>query len=818
MGVVFGPGVKISNGGTLSINLKLQSPNINTATVVSTTSTSVSFSTPCTPGHPRPLSYTVTSSPGCITATGPTSPIVVHGLTSGQSYTFTVTASHLYDTSNASIASPTVTQISVPGAPTIGTATILSTSSVAISFTAPSNNGGSVITSYIATSSPGSKTGTLTQAGSGTITVGGLIKGNVYTFTVQAQNRAGVGPASSASNCVPFIIGSRTFTTPGSYSWMVPAGITTISVVAIGGGAAGGGCGIAGGGGAGLGYKNNIAITTTSYNLVVGTGGIGYSTGQYSWGAGTSGTVSYFGCSCLVKGCGGLNNRHYAQGYGGAGGGFVGDGGGTGGQGGVGSSSLYGGGGGGAGGYCGTGGNGSSGYSLTCATAGTNGAGGGGGNGGGGGVGVFGRGPNGSAGNYTRGYSGGDGGSGGSTGTCAIYSGTIYGGSGGTFGGGGGSQFGNYGIPGSGGNGAVRIAWPGSLRRFPSTCIGVAAEIGAPGIPTITTASLRGLTGAYIAFNPPSCYGGVFTLTYVATSLPGGITGTILTSDSGTIAITGLNSSTSYTFTLTAANIYGTSGVSAPSNTLTTLSSVGSSSTIFTVAGNYSWIAPAGVTSVSVVAVGGGNGGANGYGYYPPQGGDSYFINRCTVKGGGGCIYTAGSFTGGGGGCGGRGCGGGGGGGAGGYTGPGGNGGGGSGAGGGGGGGGRNYCSRARSGGGGVGLYGQGANGAGGHYCIINSRSAIGGGGGSGGTDGHSGYVGYMCYAFNGGGGCFGGGGGCGGGGGGLGWRNSIAVTSGTSYTVVVGAGSPSYSAGGGAVRIVWPGVRQFPSSCVGTP
>ena len=58
-----------------------------------------------------------------------------------------------------------------------------------------------------------------------------------------------------------------------------------------------------------------------------------------------------------------------------------------------------------------------------------------------------------------------------------------------------------------------------------------------------------------------------------------------------------------------------------------------------------------------------------------------------------------------------------------------------------------------------------------------------------------------------------------GGGGGGLGWRNSIAVTSGTSYTVVVGAASPSYGAGSGAVRIVWPGSTiQFPSTCVGTP
>ena len=115
MGVTFGPGVTISGSGGISINLKLQSPNISTATVVSTTSTSVSFNMPVTIGHPPTRSYTVTSHPGCITATGTSSPIVVSGLTSGQSYTFTVVANNAMDTSFASAASPSVTQISVPG-------------------------------------------------------------------------------------------------------------------------------------------------------------------------------------------------------------------------------------------------------------------------------------------------------------------------------------------------------------------------------------------------------------------------------------------------------------------------------------------------------------------------------------------------------------------------------------------------------------------------------------------------------------------------------------------------------------------------------
>ena len=88
-----------------------------------------------------------------------------------------------------------------PDAPTIGTATAGDTQAT-VSFTAPSNNGGSVITSYTATSSPGGITGTLSQAGSGSITVTGLTNGTAYTFTVTATNDIGTSLASAASNSI----------------------------------------------------------------------------------------------------------------------------------------------------------------------------------------------------------------------------------------------------------------------------------------------------------------------------------------------------------------------------------------------------------------------------------------------------------------------------------------------------------------------------------------------------------------------------------------------------------------------------------------
>jgi uncharacterized protein (TIGR02145 family) len=178
-------------------------PPIGTATAENGQA-SVSFTAPASNGGSAITSYTATSNPGSFTGTlsqAGSGTITVTGLTNGIAYTFTVKATNANGISVASDPSNSVTPANVPGAPIIGTATA-GAGQASVPFTQPASNGGSAITSYTATSTPGSFTGTLPQAGSGTITVTGLTPGTPYTFTVAATNAIGTGAASAASNAV----------------------------------------------------------------------------------------------------------------------------------------------------------------------------------------------------------------------------------------------------------------------------------------------------------------------------------------------------------------------------------------------------------------------------------------------------------------------------------------------------------------------------------------------------------------------------------------------------------------------------------------
>lgn len=434
--------------------------------------------------------------------------------------------------------------------------------------------------------------------------------GRTVTATVTTAN----GDTNSVSRTVDVQIrGSQAFTTPGTYIWTATSGISTVKVVAVGGG--GGGIrsqlnGYRGAGGGGLGWKNNISVIPgNTYNVVVGSGG------QWSFdpnGAGTGvggdGSLSSaFGC----VGYGGLGARYLSSGIGGN---FVGDGGGRGG-----GSGGDRGGAGGAGGYTGSGGSGGSSGSVN----GSSGSGGGGGGGGwtpirsagyagsGGGVGIYGQGPSGSGG----------------TGNAASLSDSTNGGPGsngaGRLYGGGGANVSATNSKGdaaiSGGSGAVRIVW-GYGRSFPSTDVGIDNPLSI----SINTISNDNILRSDQDPGVTAITGSLFN-----------VTGTIsVTLTFGTLTRAVLVSGTSWSYTVTLDDMIALGDGNNKVITATVVSSLGElaeanvnvtvqirGSAIFTTPGTYIWTATSGITSVSVVCIGGGGSGSYGSGIYSSSGG-----------------------------------------------------------------------------------------------------------------------------------------------------------------------------------------------------
>ena len=301
-------------------------------------------------------------------------------------------------------------------------------------------------------------------------------------------------------------LGQLLYDTPGSYSWVVPTGVTSISAVTVGGG---GGAGIGGGsyassagGGGGLAYGTSISVTPgETLSITVGAGGV------EAGSTGTAGSPSTLtrGATVLLAGNGGGLGAEEVTISGGAGGtssGTARTGGGSGGAGGnLVTDGSGGGGGGGAGGYSGNGGAGGT-YNNTnfgvpgFASYGGGGGGGGSGNastlsgGAGGGVGIYGITTNGLGGGVGLGGGGGSSGEAGNNpdGTR----GGLYGG-----GGGGGGDDSGTSAPGNGGNGAVRIIWGG--KTYPNNASSYPDSATAITITDATNFTYTGTGGLILA-------------------------------------------------------------------------------------------------------------------------------------------------------------------------------------------------------------------------------------------------------------------------------------------------------------------------------
>ena len=143
--------------------------------------------------------YTVISSPGgnSVAVDGSTLSAVVTGLSNGTSYTFTVTATNAVGTGDVSAPSAAITPTGSPDPPT-GVSAVGGVGQATVSWNAPASDGGSPVTSYNVTSTPGDLTASVGGAALSAI-VTGLTNGTPYTFRVGASNAGGASAPSARS-------------------------------------------------------------------------------------------------------------------------------------------------------------------------------------------------------------------------------------------------------------------------------------------------------------------------------------------------------------------------------------------------------------------------------------------------------------------------------------------------------------------------------------------------------------------------------------------------------------------------------------------
>jgi hypothetical protein len=162
---------------------------------------------------------------------------------------------------------PGAVTATIPGAPTVGTATA-GIRSVSLTFTAPTSNGGDTITNYSYSTDGTTYTALSPAQTTSPLTISGLTNGVSYTIRIKAINSVGSGTASSASSSVTpasvdLFSATGTYTTSlandrkyyrftGNGTVVIGAAAATVEYFAVGGGGGGGGNNGGGGGGGGL--------------------------------------------------------------------------------------------------------------------------------------------------------------------------------------------------------------------------------------------------------------------------------------------------------------------------------------------------------------------------------------------------------------------------------------------------------------------------------------------------------------------------------------------------------------------------------------
>lgn len=166
----------------------------------------VTFSAPATDGGEPVQGYLVDCGSQSVFGTGTT--LSVGNLVNGVAVTCTVRARNAVGDGAASAASDPVTPATTPDAPTLTTATP-GDALAQLTFTAPADTGGSAITGYRASCTPGTHVAT---GPASPLTVVGLSNGQAYQCSVAALNDIGTGAASTSLAVTPRLVADLSVT------------------------------------------------------------------------------------------------------------------------------------------------------------------------------------------------------------------------------------------------------------------------------------------------------------------------------------------------------------------------------------------------------------------------------------------------------------------------------------------------------------------------------------------------------------------------------------------------------------------------------